>query len=462
MGVFFKKIHMNSLKKKPTNEHPGQCPETSMDPRWGDPSMYIQIGCDIFRRTYKPDARGHQIPALQPWKRSQLKIDFEGNTSKMKEIRRFEGMGCFPCNTAEYQESVNGYYNMYCRLGWVPVCGSWSTIEQMLKHVFGAYYEFGLDYIQLLFQKPTQNLPILLLVSQDRNTGKTTFLNFLKEIFGPNMVFADNASLRSQFNNERAGRLITACDEAFLDKKEDSEKLKSISTAQFTYVEQKGKDRYEVANFCKFILASNNINDPVYIDPEEVRYWVLEVPRLTSDNPEILDAMKREIPAFLGFLEQRQLHVPSAQSRMWFNMQDLRTPALERIIQICRPSCELELAEALIDIMNELVVDKLEYTSSDLTKVLKSRMKDTKDVHRIICKVWHVPNAGNKLAYDFYNPSSRGFTRCYGRFYTFDRAFLARRVPNYTPTPAAPTADNGVTGKLFSSEKCGIEENIRK
>lgn len=40
-----------------------------------------------------------------------------------------------------------------------------------------------LDYLQLLYLYPIQKLPILLLVSEERNTGKSTFLNFLKAIF---------------------------------------------------------------------------------------------------------------------------------------------------------------------------------------------------------------------------------------------------------------------------------------
>jgi len=44
-----------------------------------------------------------------------------------------------------------------------------------VKHIFGDQIELGLDYLQLLYQKPVQILPIVCLVSKERSTGKTTF-----------------------------------------------------------------------------------------------------------------------------------------------------------------------------------------------------------------------------------------------------------------------------------------------
>ena len=69
------------------------------------------------------------------------------------------------------------------------------TIAALVRHIFGDQYELGLDYLQLLYTKPLQKLPILLLVSEERNTGKSTFLNFLKALFEANVTFNTNESL---------------------------------------------------------------------------------------------------------------------------------------------------------------------------------------------------------------------------------------------------------------------------
>ena len=174
-----------------------------------------------------------------------------------------------------------------------------------MRHIFGEQYELGMDYMQLLYLQPTQKLPIVLLVSEERNTGKSTFLNFLKAVFENNVTFNTNEDFRSQFNSDWAGKLLIVVDEVLLNRKEDSERLKNLSTT-FTYkVEAKGKDRTEIAFFAKFVLCSNNEYLPILIDAGETRYWVRKIMPLQSDDTNFLQKLKAEIPAFLYFLTQR-------------------------------------------------------------------------------------------------------------------------------------------------------------
>ena len=104
-----------------------------------------------------------------------------------------------------------------------------------------------MDYLQLLYLHPIQKLPILLLVSEERNTGKSTFLNFLKALFQNNVTFNTNEDFRSQFNSDWAGKLLIVVDEVLLSRREDSERLKNLSTTLSYKVEAKGKDRDEIA-----------------------------------------------------------------------------------------------------------------------------------------------------------------------------------------------------------------------
>ena len=120
-------------------------------------------------------------------------------------------------------------------------------------------------------------LPILLLVSNERNTGKTTFLRFLKMIFGKNATFNTNEDFRSQFNADWANRLLVLVDELLLNKIEDTEKIKNLSTAGDYKIEAKGKDRREIEFFAKFVLCSNNEKNPIIIPQEEVRFWVRKI-----------------------------------------------------------------------------------------------------------------------------------------------------------------------------------------
>ena len=77
-------------------------------------------------------------------------------------------------------------------------------------------------------------------------------------MFENNVTFNTNEDFRSQFNSDWAGKLLIVVDEVLLNRREDSERLKNLSTT-FTYkMEAKGKDRTEVAFFAKFVLCSNN------------------------------------------------------------------------------------------------------------------------------------------------------------------------------------------------------------
>ena len=81
-------------------------------------------------------------------------------------------------------------------------------------------------------------------------------------------------------------------DEVLLNRREDSERLKNLSTT-FTYkVEAKGKDRTEIAFFAKFVLCSNNEYLPILIDAGETRYWVRKIMPLQSDDTNFLQKLK--------------------------------------------------------------------------------------------------------------------------------------------------------------------------
>ena len=104
-------------------------------------------------------------------------------------------------------------------------------------------------------------------ISGGTGSGKTTFLNLLKLIFGGNVTFNTNEDFRSQFNDDWAGKLLICVDEVLLNRREDSERIKNLSTARSYKAEAKGRDRREVEFFGKFVLCSNNERNPVLIEP---------------------------------------------------------------------------------------------------------------------------------------------------------------------------------------------------
>ena len=76
-------------------------------------------------------------------------------------------------------------------------------------------------------------------MSDERNTGKTTFLNLLKSIFGGNVTFNTNEDFRSQFNDDWTGKLLICVDEVLLNRREDSERIKTYRPHAATRLRRK-------------------------------------------------------------------------------------------------------------------------------------------------------------------------------------------------------------------------------
>ena len=308
---------------------------------------YIRVGTCLYKIAQQPLANGTSILRRIPWSFGTIRQDYGKNYTP--PITKYDGFCTVPSHT-KYHKEIGGFYNLYEPIDHVPSEGEFPDIIKLIRQIFGEQFELGMDYMQLLYTQPTQKLPILLLVSEERNTGKTTFLNFLKAVFQDNVTFNTNEDFRSQFNADWAGKLLIVVDEVLLCRREDSERLKNLSTAQTYKVEAKGKDRQEVNFFAKFVLCSNNELFPVIIDTGETRYWVRKVMKLESDDTNFLQKLKAQIPAFLFYLQQRSL-VSTRESRMWFNPALIHTEALDRIMQCNRNHTEIDLIELLRNIM---------------------------------------------------------------------------------------------------------------
>ena len=177
--------------------------------------QYIRIGTNFYKKVKKPLASGDLMVVLLPWSIDTIKLDH--NKSFLSDIAKYDGF-CFVPNHLNYQRIVGQFYNKYYPFAHEAKEGIPVRTLAYLGHIFGDQLEYGLDYLKILLENPTQILPILCLVSNERNTGKTTFLNLMKAIFGDNMTINTNEDFRSNFNSEWAHKVIIGVDETFLDR----------------------------------------------------------------------------------------------------------------------------------------------------------------------------------------------------------------------------------------------------
>mgnify|MGYP002686150326 CR=1 FL=1 len=388
---------------------------------------YMRVGTTLYKVVNQPCANGGYEKKRVVWNNSTLRQDYGKNY--LATVPKYDGFCTVP-NHLNYQKEIEGFLNLYEPIEHKPQQGDFSHIQSLMRHIFGEQYELGMDYMQLLYLHPTQKLPIVLLVSEERNTGKSTFLNFLKAVFENNVTFNTNEDFRSQFNSDWAGKLLIVVDEVLLNRREDSERLKNLSTTLSYKVEAKGKDRDEIAFFAKFVLCSNNEHLPVIIDAGETRYWVRKIDRLQSDDTDFLQKLKAEIPAFLYHLQHRPLSTEK-ESRMWFAPSLLHTEALRKIIRSNRNRLEIEMCELVLDIMASTGIDTLSFCCNDiLTLLANSYVKAEKyQVRKVLQECWKLTSAPNGLTYTTYQLNYNRECRYepirrVGRFYTVTRQQL--------------------------------------
>ena len=345
---------------------------------------FIRVGTTLYKIVEQPRLNGGYVRKRIAWNNETLRQDY--GKDYIGSVPKYDGFCTVP-EHVNYQPVIGKFLNLYEPIDHQPKEGDFPSIRSLVEHIFGEQYELGMDYLQLLYLQPIQKLPILLLVSEERNTGKSTFLNFLKALFQNNVTFNTNEDFRSQFNSDWAGKLLIVVDEVLLSRREDSERLKNLSTALSYKVEAKGKDRDEIAFFAKFVLCSNNEYLPVIIDAGETRYWVRKIDRLQSDDTDFLQKLKAEIPAFLHHLQHRQLSTEGT--------------------------------------------DTFSFDCNDIFHLLRySQAKVEKhQVRKVLKECWKLNPAPNTLTYTTYQVD---YTRdCHyspmrktGRFYTVTKAFL--------------------------------------
>jgi len=251
------------------------------------------------------------------------------------------------------------YYNKYNRLSWKPKEGPIDLSLQFIKHIFGENiktykgknyinYELGLDFLQLLYLNPKQKLPIIALVSEHGDTGKTLFFEWIGAIFQSNCREITSEQLTAQFSTYYANCLYVYIDETMIEKTATVERIKSLVTGRKIKLEGKFEHADQIDSYLHIGLTSNNVRSFAHIRNEEMRFWVLEVPQIKPENydPYFREKLFAEIPFLLNFLLTREL-TTSKGPRLWFSEQLTDTDALANIKKESRTHAEIVLEMAV-------------------------------------------------------------------------------------------------------------------
>mgnify|MGYP003632065792 CR=1 FL=1 len=329
---------------------------------------YARVGDEYF----SVDDSGKYLPF------SKVEIKEDYGKGVLDHIRKYSGFDFEPSNIDYRSVTRDNCINTYNEPLWVADdsdsiisidddCIKWSMV--MMRHIFGNQLEFGLEYMKLLWEMPKQMLPVLVLASAERQTGKTTFGNWVGAIKGRNYTTMSVEQMKGNFNAHFAEKIVIVVEETEDESKSFVNKIKGLSTTKTLIVNEKHQRAYDVNFYGKFIILTNSPDKFLMVDREEIRFWVRSVPTLNgSANHNIEEDLISEIPMFLKFLGQVSLG--EKRSRMWFSQEDIYTESLGRVMKESENAVVKELKRWFLDNGSELGREELYFNVTDIKKVL--------------------------------------------------------------------------------------------
>lgn len=293
---------------------------------WEPACPYIRVGVDYFKVINRQDRYGITRRDLKRWSKDALVTDHK--KGYLKSIPKYDDFIMAPDNI-NYQPVINNCYNMFAPFCHKPTPGDWTWTGRLLEQVFGEQYELGIRYMQLLYCYPQRPTVILVLVSSQQKTGKTTFVNWISMLFGSNAAIISSADFQSMFNGHYATKNVVMIEETLFDKKITIERLKALATAKQLSVNRKNIDQFNLEYFGKIILTSNYEDKFAQVRPEETRFFVRKLGTPKYKNITIEQDLQKEIPAFLDYL--KILPAPEFNDRSGFTSEELRNEFLDAV-----------------------------------------------------------------------------------------------------------------------------------
>lgn len=158
------------------------------------------------------------------------------------------------------------------------------------------HFHWLISFTAHLFQRPWEKPGVAVVLLGEKGTGKNVFMRMLKSIMIRHyFLTADREDLVGRFSDHLEHCLLLVLDEAmWAGCKEAEGKLKHLITGEKHRIEHKNKCKYEVSNFTRIFMLSNE-KWVVPASAEERRFAVFQVGggniRDTIFFGEILDAI---------------------------------------------------------------------------------------------------------------------------------------------------------------------------
>ena len=159
-------------------------------------------------------------------------------------------------------EKTDGY-NLFRGWGVKPKKGSCSRILWHIEHVLcrgdKAAYDYFLDWLAHMFQRPEEIPRAAIVIRGEEGAGKDSVAKYLHKIVGryqPRITGQDQ--FFGNFNGFLKNALFVNLQEAFIGSQQQNEKLKQYITEDVLKVENKYQNAVDTPNYMRIYITSNN------------------------------------------------------------------------------------------------------------------------------------------------------------------------------------------------------------
>lgn len=354
--------------------------------RHEDANKYMRIGADWFKVIKKLDKHGLEYEELKVWPISEITRDYKLGRSAdffIDQLVRYDDFINEPSWNGVYKRTINNCYNLCYPLRWDKHEGPIDNTLKFIKHIFGGQataendihgdpFTIALDWLNIFHRDPKHSLPVIVLVSKENETGKSTFMKWLRTIYGPNnAVILSNEEFKMRFNSHYISKALIMVDEGFLDaeKKSEKERLKKLVTSDTAYIEFKGTDLKLINYYSKIIINSNDDEKVMKMEEEENRWFVIKVPKVAEKDPDLEKKMAAEIPAWIHFLANRSIFHPR-KTRLWFDSSLIITDQFKKIVEATKNRLDRVFEDWIREQFRMYRLGRIMYSLTFLTQVL--------------------------------------------------------------------------------------------
>jgi hypothetical protein len=405
-----------------------------LDPEW----PYIMVLNDFYKVVYEKDKYGTPNRKLLNYKRETINLLETKTGVDRTALKHYESFIIDPDNK-NYKPVIDNKFNMYQPFPHQPESDKITSDDipytlEFFNHIFGEQMELGLQYFKYLYLEPKQILPILVLVSKQRQTGKSSFLEYVQMVFGGNYVQLMASDLTADFNAHYAPANIIGVDESLVDKTHAVERVKSLVTSKTIMVNDKFVKSYQMPFYGKLIMTSNRVNDFMKVELSEIRFWVRKIPSIKRHDPNFYQKLWKEIPKFLAYLIA--LPEREVKSRMVFAPEELMNEGLMEVMNESKSSLCKELEMRLEELfLNDKTLQEANATPSDIKQNwFPHDSRITLAYIRKVLKDEMELESGEPKYYDqvLYGLHAGTYKATTGRYFTFKRQDFIKNESNVT------------------------------